>query len=370
MRRMDTMSGAKQPEAYLHLNNLYKHYGSVRAVDGVSLSVDRGEFLTLLGPSGSGKTTLLMIIAGFVFPDKGGVVLGNQDLTQIPPYSRGLGMVFQNYALFPHMTVSDNVAFALKMRKTPASKVQRLVNEALTMVHLEGLGERFPSQLSGGQQQRVSLARALVYRPHLLLMDEPLGALDKKLREAMQIELKHIQQQVGITVLYVTHDQEEALTLSDRVAVIREGRVEQVGSAHELYEKPASRFVADFIGETNFLDIRIEAVDGDSMIVSSRSLPRIRVPRGSEFVVGEAAHLSIRPEKISFVADPNTVECTATGMVEEIIYMGDITKYYIQLGNQEVLIVKQHNREGIHQPIRGEQVTIGWNPTNSVGLKP
>jgi len=268
------------------------------------------------------------------------------------------------------MTVFDNVAFALKMRKKPSGEVRSLVDKALAMVHLEGLGKRFPSQLSGGQQQRVSLARALVYRPHLLLMDEPLGALDRKLREAMQIELKHIQQQVGITVLYVTHDQEEALTLSDRVAVMREGRLEQVGSAHELYEKPASRFVADFIGETNFLDVRVQSLDGDSMIVSSRSISTIRVPKGSGFIVGETAHLSIRPEKIFFVNEPDTLECTATGVVEEIIYMGDTTKYYIHLGNQEVLIVKQHNREGIHQPAQGEQVIIGWNPTNSVGLRP
>lgn len=356
--------------SYLELENLYKHYGSVRAVDGVSLSVDRSEFLTLLGPSGSGKTTLLMTIAGFVFPDKGRVILDHRDLTRIPPYFRGLGMVFQNYALFPHMTVFDNIAFPLKMRRRPSHEIQRLVDEALEMVHLEGLGGRFPSQLSGGQQQRVSLARALVFRPHLLLMDEPLGALDKKLREAMQIELKHIQQQVGITVIYVTHDQEEALTLSDRVAVMKDGRLEQVGSAHELYERPASRFVADFIGETNFLDVKVESVNGGEMIVSSRSIPQIRVPQGLEFTVGETAHLSVRPEKIFFVNEPGTLECTATGVVEEIIYMGDTNKYYIQLGNQEVLIVKQHNREGIQQPTHGERVTIGWNPTNSVGLKP
>jgi spermidine/putrescine ABC transporter ATP-binding subunit len=367
---MTGADGRNNQKGYLRLENLSKHYGLVRAVDGVTLAVNRGEFLTLLGPSGSGKTTLLMMVAGFVFPDKGRVVLGDQDLTQVPPYSRGLGMVFQNYALFPHMPVFENVAFGLKMRKRPTGEIDRLVKEALAMVHLEGLGERFPSQLSGGQQQRVSLARALVYRPHLLLMDEPLGALDKKLREAMQIELKHIQQQVGITVVYVTHDQEEALTLSDRVVVMREGRFEQVGSAKDLYERPTSRFVADFIGETNFIEVRIEAIDGDWMIATSQSIPGIRVPRDSEFAVGERAHLSIRPEKISMVTDSSTFECTAAGTVGEIIYMGDITKTYVNLGKGEVLIVKQHNREGIRQPTQGERVTLGWNPTNSVGLKP
>jgi spermidine/putrescine ABC transporter ATP-binding subunit len=355
---------------YLVLQNLVKHYGSVRAVDGVNLSVERGEFLTLLGPSGSGKTTLLMMIAGFVHPDKGRIVLAGNDLTSVPPYSRGLGMVFQSYALFPHMNVFDNVAFALRMRKTPAAEVDRLVHDALAMVHLEDLGGRFPSQLSGGQQQRVSLARALVYRPHLLLMDEPLGALDKKLREAMQIELKHIQQHVGITVLYVTHDQEEALTLSDRVAVMRDGQFAQVGSAHQLYEKPASRFVADFVGETNFLDVNIESIEDDSIIVRSRSIPGIRIVGHAGFTVGETAHLSIRPEKIFFTNAAGTSECRAEGIVEEIIYMGDITKYYIQLGSQEVLIVKQHNREGLRPPAHGERVTIGWNPMSSVVLKP
>ncbi len=208
-----------------------------------------------------------MMVAGFVILDKGRIILDGQDLTHVPPYSRGLGMVFQNYALFPHMTVFDNVAFALKLRKAASTEIRRAVEEVLKLVHLEGLERRFISQLSGGQQQRVSLARALIYRPRLLLMDEPLGALDKKLREMMQIELKHIQQQVGITVLSVTHDQEEALTLSDRVAVMNQGRLEQIGTAHQLYERPGNRFVADFIGETNFLDVRVEAVDTDSITV-------------------------------------------------------------------------------------------------------
>ena len=279
-------------------------------------------------------------------------------------------MVFQNYALFPHMTVFDNVAFALKMRKVNSAEIRRLVTETLALVHLEEFETRFPSQLSGGQQQRVSLARALVYQPRLLLMDEPLGALDKKLREAMQIELKQIQKSVGITVVSVTHDQEEALTLSDRIAVLNAGRLQQVGSAHELYERPKSRFVADFIGESNFLDVRVEAVNEKLIVASSRSMANIHIPMGSRVTVGERMLFSIRPEKLFFIEQNNGMICTASGAVREVIYMGDINKYYVDLGSDEILIVKQHNREGMIQPKLGDQVTLGWNPNNSVSLKP
>ena len=364
------MQSGNQNNVHLKIEELYKHYGSVKAVDGITLSVQRGEFLTFLGPSGSGKTTLLMMIAGFVFPDRGRIVLNNQDLTRIPPYYRGLGMVFQHYALFPHMTVFDNVAFPLRLRKIPSGEIHPTIHKALEMVHLEGLEKRFPSQLSGGQQQRVSLVRALVFRPHILLMDEPLGALDKKLREAMQIELKHIQQQVGITVLYVTHDQEEALTLSDRIAVMKDGQVEQVGSAHDLYERPATRFVADFIGETNLLQVRIESCEGDLMAVSSRCMNRIPVLQEAGFKAGDVVHLSVRPEKIYFLDEVGNMDCRVSGVVEEVIYMGDVTKYYVRLGEQEVLTVKQHNREGIRQRSKGERVSMGWSPLNSAVLKP
>jgi spermidine/putrescine ABC transporter ATP-binding subunit len=356
--------------AYLRIEDLCKHYGSVKAVDGISLSIQAGEFLTFLGPSGSGKTTLLMMIAGFVFPDRGRLILADQDLTRIPPYSRGLGMVFQSYALFPHMTVFDNVAFPLKLRKESSGTIRKRVYEALEMVHLEGLGKRYPSQLSGGQQQRVSLARSLVFRPRLLLMDEPLGALDKKLREAMQIELKEIQNQVGITVLYVTHDQEEALTLSDRIAVMKEGRIEQLGSAQDLYERPVSRFVADFIGETNFFKVRIDSVNGGAMAVTSQCIRRIPVPLAEGFREGDTGYLSIRPEKIFFVEEPGETDCAVSGVVNEIIYMGDVTKYYVHLGEEEVLVVKQHNREGMQQYRKGEKVWLGWSPVNSAALKP
>jgi spermidine/putrescine ABC transporter ATP-binding subunit len=297
-KRSITMRPAEHSSVHLLIEDLHKHYGSVRALDGADLAVNRGEFITLLGPSGSGKTTLLMAVAGFIFPTSGKIILDGEDLTRIPPYNRGLGMVFQDYALFPHMNVFDNIAFPLKLRKVDSQKTRKLVEETLELVKLQGMSQRIPSQLSGGQQQRVALGRALVFRPNLLLMDEPLGALDRKLREEMQIELKHIQQQVGITVLSVTHDQEEALTLSDRIAVIKDGRIEQIGTSHDIYERPASRFVAHFIGETNFLQVEVETIGNEYMIVKNDAISAIKVPRINKARVGDRAHLSVRPEKI------------------------------------------------------------------------
>lgn len=354
---------------YLNIENLHKNYGSVKALDGVSLSAAKGEFLTFLGPSGSGKTTLLMTVAGFTMPSKGNVVLDGEDLTQIPPYDRGLGMVFQDYALFPHMKVFDNVAFPLKLRKMGSRDIKRLTNEALELVKLGDLGARAPSQLSGGQQQRVALARALVFRPRLLLMDEPLGALDKKLREEMQIELKHIQRQVGITVLSVTHDQEEALTLSDRIAVINEGRLEQIGTAHDIYEKPANRFVADFIGETNFIEGTVKSVNGDSITLTSGPIETIRLPMPDESVeAGAKMAISIRPEKISLITGENDMQCRVKGLVQEVIYMGDVTKYYIQLPDESRLVVKQHNKDSNQTPDVGDRAVVGWNQMNGIVL--
>ena len=241
-------------EPFVRLQNLAKQFGSVTAVDSVSLDISRGEFITLLGPSGSGKTTTLMMVAGFEVPTAGEIYIAGEPMAYKPPYKRDIGMVFQNYALFPHMKVHDNIAFPLNNRKVPKPKTDQKVNAALDLVKLAGFGSRNPKQLSGRQQQRVALARALVFDPSVLLMDEPLGALDKKLREHMQLEIKRIQETLGITVIYVTHDQSEALTMSDRIVVMNEGRIEQVGTPSELYEGPANRFVADFIGESNFLE--------------------------------------------------------------------------------------------------------------------
>ena len=240
--------------AVLELAGVRKRYDSLVAVDDLDLALEAGEFLTLLGPSGSGKTTTLMMVAGLQQPDAGSITLNGVSVASLPPYRRDVGMVFQNYALFPHMTVRRNVAFPLEMRGTPAAEIARLVDEALALVKLPDHGERLPKQLSGGQQQRVALARAMVYRPALLLMDEPLGALDRKLREQLQLEIKRVHRERRISVLYVTHDQEEALTMSDRIAVFNKGRIEQIGTPEELYDRPATRFVASFIGDTNLVE--------------------------------------------------------------------------------------------------------------------
>src|SRR6266567_8624280 len=240
--------------ACVAVRDLSKSYGPATAVSGVSINVRAGEFLSLLGPSGSGKTTLLMMIAGFEAPTAGAIHIDDRDITELAPNKRNIGMVFQRYALFPHMSVADNIAFPLRMRRTPKAEIRRRVEAALALVQLEEYGGRLPSQLSGGQQQRIAVARALVFEPPVLLMDEPLGALDKNLREQMQIEIKRIQQSLGVTVIYVTHDQEEALTMSDRIAVMRNGCLEQIGSPTELYDNPATSFVADFVGKTNFLE--------------------------------------------------------------------------------------------------------------------
>ena len=360
------MRSAEHSSVHLIIEDLHKHYGAVRALNGADLAVNRGEFITILGPSGSGKTTLLMTVAGFIFPSSGKIILDGKDLTRIPPYNRGLGMVFQDYALFPHMNVFNNIAFPLKLRKVDPQKTRKLVEETLELVKLQGMRQRTPAQLSGGQQQRVALGRALVFRPKLLLMDEPLGALDRKLREEMQVELKHIQQQVGITVLSVTHDQEEALTLSDRIAVINEGRIEQIGTSHDIYERPASRFVADFIGETNFLQVEVEAIDNEFMTVKNKAIAAITVPRVPKARVGDCAHLSVRPEKITLADKADGMEITAAGTLNEVIYMGDVTKYYVRMTDDTIITAKRHNRESAFNPAVGDNIFIGWQSMSSV----
>jgi spermidine/putrescine ABC transporter ATP-binding subunit len=253
----------------LELINVSKLFGDVRAVDNVSLGIQHGEFLTLLGPSGSGKTTTLNMIAGFEVPTGGEILLEEDNITTVAPNNRGIGMVFQNYALFPHMTVFDNIAFPLKMRKTPSANIRKLIDEALAQVKLPAFESRYPHQLSGGQQQRIALARAIVFKPKILLMDEPLGALDKKLRDHMRLEIKHLQESLNITVIYVTHDQEEALTMSDRIAIMNEGKIIQLDTPEVLYESPANLFVADFIGESNFLNGRVAEVDADTIAIET-----------------------------------------------------------------------------------------------------
>ena len=352
---------------YVSLERITKQYDDIKAVDDVTLEIDEHEFLTLLGPSGSGKTTLLMILAGFVKPEKGMVLITGKDMTEIPPFKRNIGMVFQNYALFPHMTVFENIVYPLKMKRIPRAKARNMVAEALQMVQLQGFENRRPAQLSGGQQQRVALARAMVFRPPILLMDEPLGALDKKLREHMQLELKHIQEKSGITILYVTHDQEEALSMSTKIAVINEGRIEHMGTAMDLYNHPANAFVADFIGETNIFRAEVLRVDEDGVYISGPCISRIRANAMKTVEVGEKVHLAVRPEKILFIEKEEENYCSYEGVVKDIIYLGDITKYYVRLSDvsqderEGVLVMKVQNRLGSIIQNRGDRVKIGWN---------
>ncbi|MVT66080.1 polyamine ABC transporter ATP-binding protein [Bradyrhizobium pachyrhizi] len=314
--------GAARGEA-IAIQGVSKRFGSIVGVDSVDLHIEAGEFLSLLGPSGSGKTTLLMMIAGFETPSAGSITLGGRDLTHVQPNKRGIGMVFQRYALFPHMSVAQNVAFPLKMRGANKAEIAHLVDQALSRVRLQNYGGRMPAQLSGGQQQRVAVARALVFQPPVLLMDEPLGALDKKLREELQIEIKTLHESLGVTIIYVTHDQEEALTMSDRIAVMDKGRIQQLGSPVSLYHQPSSSFVADFIGKMNFLngvvvgmdDRRIEvAVSGQTFDVA-----RSQISGREDVAVGRSVRVAVRPESLSRTEE---AERAIAGEIETSIFLG------------------------------------------------
>jgi putative spermidine/putrescine transport system ATP-binding protein len=348
----------------LSMDGVTKTYADVQAVDDVSLDVQPGEFLTLLGPSGSGKTTTLRIIAGFIRPDAGTVSLDGRNLTRVPPYKRDIGMVFQNYALFPHMRAAENLAFPLEMRRTPKDEIGRLVEEALRLVRLEGLGERYPRQLSGGQQQRVALARAIVFRPAVLLMDEPLGALDKKLREALQLEIIQLSRRLGVTSIYVTHDQEEALALSDRIAVYNKGRIEQLGTGEELYERPASLFVADFVGESNIFKGTLQPNEG---VLVTGSGTRIRVSdealrRGP---TSEHAAVVVRPERMWLRAPPDggttgpPDAAALPGRLREVIYLGSSRKYVVEIESGQVVTIRARGERRASAPT-GPEVVVGW----------
>jgi putative spermidine/putrescine transport system ATP-binding protein len=350
----------------LRLVGLTKRFPGFLAVDALDLDVRSGEFLTLLGPSGSGKTTTLMMIAGFVPPTAGEILVDDRPITAMAPERRNIGVVFQHYALFPHMTLFENVAFPLRMRRVSRSEIERRVAEALAMVQLAGLEARMSRQLSGGQQQRVALARALVFRPGLLLMDEPLGALDKNLREQMQLELKRLHRSLGITVVYVTHDQAEALTMSDRIALMNGGRIEQLGDAQELYECPVNPFVAEFLGESNVVaGCRETAPDGrHAHVVTPRGL-RLPAGRDASGVAG-AALLVVRPEKIAVRADDGPAdgdECRGT--VTDVTYVGDVTRYRIALDPDVTVIAKLHNRRGTFRAEHGARVRVGWDPDDA-----
>ncbi len=355
--------------AAVELQRVTKRFGDFVAVDRVSLTIEEGEFFSLLGPSGCGKTTNLRMIAGFELPTEGDIYLGGESVGRLPPFKRNVNTVFQNYALFPHLSAEENVAFGLQMKKVPAPEINQRVREALELVRLPNVGGSRPHQLSGGQQQRVALARALVNRPKVLLLDEPLGALDLKLRKAMQLELKALQRQLGITFIFVTHDQEEALVMSDRIGVMSEGRLLQVGAPKDIYDRPANRFVADFIGETNFLNCRVlDYQDGlatirlaDQLVTKAATL---EAP-----TTGQEATLAIRPEKIHLhlLDEANLQEETVfPGRIHDTTFIGTDTRFVVTLAPGVQLDVRYQNvNPGEVAFAVGEAVAVSWQPSSA-----
>jgi putative spermidine/putrescine transport system ATP-binding protein len=351
--------------ARVQLEALSKSYGGTVAVSGVTLTIAQGEFIVLLGPSGCGKTTTLRMLAGFIAPTEGHIRIGEQDVTRVPPWRRNTGLVFQSYALFPHMTAAENVAFGLEMRKLPGPEIAGRVREALEMVRLGALGDRLPRQLSGGQQQRVALARALAVRPDVLLLDEPLSNLDAKLRAEVRVEIRELQQRLGLTTVMVTHDQEEALTMADRLVVMAEGRVRQIGSQRDLYERPADRFVADFVGRSNFL---IGAMTGDRQFTSRGGAMIQLGARDGMPPAGQGATFAIRPEQLTLAtkdlaSGPAAGFNRLTGVVALTSYLGAGIDVHIVLNGGERLTIAMANRAGLAVPLAGDAVEISW-PVN------
>ncbi len=340
--------------------------GVARVVDDLHLDIERGEFLTLLGPSGSGKTTTLMMLAGFETPTAGEILLEGKPLSRLPPHRRQIGMVFQNYALFPHMTVAENIGFPLSVRGIAGNEIGRRVERALDMVQLGGFGGRRPAQLSGGQQQRIAVARALVFEPKLVLMDEPLGALDKQLREQMQLEIRRLHQRLGVTMVYVTHDQHEALTMSDRIAVFHHGKVQQLDAPARIYEEPVNAFVARFIGENNRLDGNLESVSGNRC--------RIRIAEGTcidgslagSLAAGSRVTVSLRPERVQIGVPGHTIgvspNCRLAGTLREVIYLGDHVRARVALSGNDDFTVKRPIDEVHKLPAIGGVVELAWAP--------
>ncbi len=349
--------------ALLELRNLTRRFAGVAAVDDVSLAIEAGEFFTLLGPSGCGKTTILRMIAGFDLPDAGEILLDGRNIADTPPERRPLHTVFQSYALFPHLSVADNVAFPLRMSKVPAAETRRRVEEMLETVHLSDKAAAFPHELSGGQKQRVALARGLVNKPRLLLLDEPLGALDHKLREEMQVELINLQRNVGVTFVFVTHSQPEALALSHRIAVMNQGRIEQLGTPSEIYSRPRNRFVADFIGDINLLDARIEArLEGQSRL-SVAGLGEVVCPAHPEARSGQAGAFAIRPEQVRIGA-PQEHEALPNhfaGTLREFLYVGDVSTYKVELENGTLIraLLPNATPEKARLAV-GDRVSLAW----------
>ena len=356
------------PESFVKFEKVDKSYdGEVLVVKDLNVDIPKGEFLTMLGPSGSGKTTTLMMLAGFEAPTSGEIFLDGDPISSIPPYKRGIGMVFQNYALFPHMTVNENLSFPLEVRKLNKSDIKDKVAKALSMVELEDFGNRMPLQLSGGQQQRVALARALVFEPRLILMDEPLGALDKKLREQMQYEIKHIHERIGITVVYVTHDQSEALTMSNRIAVFNDGKIQQISTPDVLYEKPDNSFVAQFIGENNQLEGKVKSINGNSCIITTESGDDIDALKVNVNNVGDVSTVSLRPERIA-INSTEKFENVFDAKIKELIYLGDHIRTRVEICGTDQFIVKVPNSYKDSNLKEGSSVKLSWKASDSRAL--
>lgn len=356
-------------KGYVEFIGVNKTYdGRTVVVNDLNLQIAKGEFLTMLGPSGSGKTTSLMMLAGFEAPSSGDIRLGGRSLQAVPPYHRNIGMVFQSYALFPHMTVAENVAYPLSVRRMTKAEIRERVSRALDMVRMSAFSDRKPAQLSGGQQQRIALARSIVFEPDVVLMDEPLGALDKNLREHLQLEIKHLHERLGITVVYVTHDQSEALTMSDRVAVFNAGRVEQLAPPSVLYESPDTPFVASFIGENNCLKGRIVGRNGHEYAIDHPHGLRTVVHSTKAFVVNQEVLVSVRPERVRLIADNETMPNRLSGLIEEIIYLGDHKRVHIKLDQTASLVAKVPNISGEAQLTPKQNMLVGWDVSDAVLL--
>ena len=351
------MSASADP--LVRFSGVSKSYdGASLVVRDLDLDIRRGEFLTLLGPSGSGKTTTLMMLSGFETPTSGQILLSGRDITQTPPHRRGIGMVFQNYALFPHLSVGENIAYPLKLRRLSASAIAAKVGSALEMVRLEGLQARRPAQLSGGQQQRVALARALVFEPDLVLLDEPLGALDKQLRERMQIELKTLHERLGVTMVYVTHDQSEALTMSDRIAVFSDGRIRQLATPFEVYENPANAFVAGFVGENNRLEGTIAGYAGGTVMVTLTSGHRVLAKPAGAGSIGTRVLLSVRPEKITL--SPTAHDNRFRLRLDNAVYAGEASRLIFQGPSGSEFVAKTDRAPAAYGINRGQEIEVGW----------
>jgi putative spermidine/putrescine transport system ATP-binding protein len=364
------MNAGPGDAAFVAFEHVQKSYdGETLVVKDLNLAIGRGEFLTMLGPSGSGKTTCLMMLAGFETATHGEIKLAGRPINNIPPEKRGIGMVFQNYALFPHMTVGENLAFPLQVRGMSRAEIGDKVGRALDMVQMGAFAARRPAQLSGGQQQRIALARALVFEPELVLMDEPLGALDKQLREHMQFEIKHLHDRLGVTVVYVTHDQSEALTMSDRIAVFNDGRIQQLAPPEDLYERPENRFVASFIGENNTLSGEVETIQGGVCTVRLPSGELLDAVPVNVSRPGERTMVSIRPERVEFKPErlPPTAH-TLEAEVLEFIYMGDSFRTRMRVAGNDNFVMKCRNSVGQVKLARGETLNIGWAPEDCRAL--